>query len=488
MNIVCVYSLSTFSLKKELYSPGDIPFGLSYIATVLKESGHNVHLVVITPRTPLRRKLSSLISQYKPDLYCLTAVSSQIPIIKEVGATIKQLDSSAFIVLGGAHPTLNPDEVIAYPFASAVCIGEGEEAIVELSRQLGSGRHPGGISNLWIKNPYSGHIEKNRIRPFRQGLDDLPFIDREMWEPFISNKKGKIYTILAGRGCPNRCTYCSNHALRKVTTGRYVRFRSPENIIEEIRQLVEWDENAEIIFLETETLGANLKYTYTLLDKLIEFNRGRKKPLEFGTNLALTTQIQGNRELLQAFKDANLKFFRIGLESGSEKIRKEVLNRPRYYNKDLIEFCALCREYDIKYTINLLIGLPGETVADFQDTVEITRQCRPTFGVSVNIFFPYPGTRLFTLCQEKQLLSPEARTTLFERTGTVLNLPGFSPWQIKKEFILFYYKVYRGYKPWPDIAWKTLRYTADAFPAGKRLISEFVHAIGSLLLRKRTEP
>jgi len=482
MKIACVYSLSTFSLKKELYSPGDIPFGLSFIATVLKQAGHDVQLVVVTPRTALKEKFTSLINDFKPDLYCLTAVSSQIPIIRQVGATIKKIDPSSFIVLGGAHPTLNPKEVIAYSFANAVCVGEGEKAVVELARQLGTGRHPGGISNMWIKNPWSGHIEKNATRPFREDLDNLPFIDRDMWEPFISNRKGKIYTILAGRGCPNRCTYCSNHALARVTTGKYVRFRSPENIIEEIKELIAWDENVEIVFLETETLGANLKYTYALLEKLAKFNHTLKKPLKYGTNLALTTQIQENRKLLQAFKEANLDFFRIGLESGSERVRKEVLRRPRYYNKDLIEFCRLCREYDIKYTVNLLIGLPGETVADFQETVDITRQCQPTYGVSVNIFFPYPGTRLFTVCKEQNLLSSEARTTLFERTGTVLTLPGFSPWQIKKEFILFYYKVYHGYKSWPDIAWKTLRYTADAFPSGKRFISGIVHSIGSVFV------
>jgi len=475
MNIVCVYSITTYSLKKELYSPGDIPFGISFVATVLKKAGHNVKLVVITPTTPLHEKLEALIEDFKPRLFCLTAVSSQIPIIKQVGKTIKEIDPSMYVVLGGAHPTLNPAEVINYDFANAVCVGEGERAAVELARQLEFGRDPGGISNLWIKNPYSGHIERNKVRPFRDDLDALPFIDREMWEPFISNKKGKIYTVLAGRGCPNRCTYCSNHALARISSGRYVRFRSPDSIIEEIKQLLEFDPNVEIVFLETETLGANLKYTHHLLERLTEFNRSLKKPLEFGTNVALTTQIQDNRNLLQAFKDANLLFFRIGLESGSEKVRREVLNRPRYYNKDLIEFCRLSREFDVKYTINILIGLPGETLEDFQETIDVTRQCRPTFGVAASIFFPYPGTKLFDVCSEQNLLQSQARTTFFERTSTVLELPGFSPWQVKKELILIYYKVYKGYKPWPDIASKTLRAAVEAFPWIKRFISKVVH-------------
>ncbi len=483
MNIVCVYSLTTYSLKKELYSPGDIPFGISYIATILKQAGHNVKLIVITPTTPLHQELQALIKDFQPDLFCLTAVSTQIPIIKKVGETIRRIDDRGFIILGGAHPTLNPKEVISYNFVDAVCIGEGEKAIIELTRQLEAGSVPAEIPNLWIKNHQTGMIEENSRLPFFTDLDSLPFIDREMWEPFISNKKNVLYTVLAGRGCPNRCTYCSNHALARITNGRYVRFRSPENIIEEIKALIARDSNVETIFLETETLGANLKYTYQLLEELTAFNNSLPKPLKFGTNLALNRQIKNNRRLLQTFKDANLDFFRIGLESGSEKVRREVLRRPKYYNEDLIEFCRLARELGVKYTINLLIGLPGETCADFQETVEVTRKCRPTYGVSVNIFFPYPGTRLFEVCKERNLLSSEFHTAVSERTGTVLNLPGFSPWQIKKEFILFYYKVHKGYKPWSDIAAKTARYAIDAFPPLKRFLSKTVHAFSKISLK-----
>ncbi len=475
MNVLCVYSLTTYSLKKELYSPGDIPFGISYIATVLKQAGHNVKLVVITPTTKLEEKFTNIFKNFPPDLVCLTSVSSQMPLIRKTGDAIRKTAPDTFIIMGGVHPTLNPDDVISTDFVDAVCVGEGEDAVIELSEQLQSGMKPSGIGNLWIKNRSTGEIEKNPQRPFRKDLDSLPFIDREMWEPYISNKKDVLYTVLAGRGCPNRCTYCSNHALARVAKGKYVRFRSPDNIIEEIRQLVEHDPGVETVFFEIETLGASLNYTYELLSKVAEFNRTLEKPLKFGTNLALNAQIKHNERLLKAFKEANLVFFRIGLESGSERIRREVLNRPRYYNHDLIEFCHMARQFDIKYTINILIGLPGETPEDFRETIRVTRKCKPTFGVAVNIFYPYPGTRLHQICAEQNLITEKADKTVSERTGTILYMPYFPPWQIKKEFILFYFKIHRGMKPWSDIAAKTLRYTVDAFPGIKRAISGLVH-------------
>ncbi len=484
MKVLCVYSLTTYSLRKELYSPGDIPFGISYIATVLKRAGHEVRLVVLTPTTKLHQKFSRMFQEFCPDLICITSVSSQLPIIKKAGKALKQAAPHAFIIMGGVHTTLNPDEVINFDFVNAICIGEGEEAVIQLAEQLEKGTYPSDIQNLWIKQPHSDlAIERNPPRPFRKDLDSLPFIDREMWDPFISHKKSMIYTILAGRGCPNRCTYCSNHALARITNGKYVRFRSPENIIEEISQLVLRDPMVETVFFEIETLGANLEYTYELLSKVAQFNRSLKRPLKFGTNLALNAHIKNNTRLLKAFKDANLVFFRIGLESGSERIRRDVLKRPRYCNHDLVEFCRMARKIGIKYTINILIGLPGETPEDFHKTIRVTRACKPTYGISANIFYPYPGTRLHQICLEQQIITEKAANSLFERTDTVLYMPYFPPWQIRKEFILSYYNVFKGRKPWIDIAGKTIRYALDAFPSVKRNISRLVHIPLSLAIR-----
>jgi len=449
----------------------EIPFGISCIATSLKLAGHSVKLMLVTPTTSIYDELKSMIDGLQPGLFCLTAVSTQIPVIKQVGEAIKKIDPSIYIIMGGAHTTLNPDEVIDYNFVDALCIGEGEKAVVKLAGQLEEKATPTRIPNLWIKNRMAGQIERNSIQRFIEDLDSLPFLDRSMWDPLISDRDIARHAVLVGRGCPNRCTYCSNHALARVAKGRYVRFRSTNNIIAELSSLVERYSEMKEVFLEVETVGVNLKYTYQLLSDLASFNKTLQDPLRFGTNIAVTGKIKNNQELLEAFRKANFKYLIIGLESGSERIRNEVLNRPRYSNKDIIEFCRLAREYSIKIKINVLIGLPGETRNDFQETIKCVRSCQPAGGVAPAIFFPYPGTKLYELCREQKLLRPVAKTTIIERTSSVLDLPGFPPWQIKKEQILFYYKVFKGYKPWSDLISHTARNILGMFPRVKRTLS-----------------
>ena len=250
MKIICIYSVEwKVKLGRPLSSLCAIPFGLSVIITVLKRAGHEVSLIVLTPNDHIESSIREHFKGRMPKMLCMTAVSSQYEIIRKAASAAKAFDKGIFTVLGGHHASLAPDEVMKEESFDAVCIGEGEKSVLELASQVKDGLHPRSIPNLWIRDNETGSIEKNPTADFNQNLDGLPFIDRKIWEPWIEEISNEA-TVLVGRGCPNRCTYCCNHKVRRLARGKYVRFRSPENVIGEIERICEEYRGMERIYLE----------------------------------------------------------------------------------------------------------------------------------------------------------------------------------------------------------------------------------------------
>jgi radical SAM superfamily enzyme YgiQ (UPF0313 family) len=92
-----------------------------------------------------------------------------------------------------------------------------------------------------------------------------------------------------------------------------------------------------------------------------------------------------------------------------------------------------------------MVGIVGETLNDFKETIDCCRACQPDY-ISHSIFFPYPGTALYEVCKEKELLHGKIDPRK-ERRRAILGLPGFSQRQIQRQFNRFYYNVYKGYRP-----------------------------------------
>jgi radical SAM superfamily enzyme YgiQ (UPF0313 family) len=433
------------SVDQPLPSGTCIHFGLATIATVLKVAGHNVSLQVFTPKTPLEDTLRTIIEELKPKLFCFTAVSTQFPIVSRIAAQVKKLDPSIYVIVGGAHPSLAPEESLACPDIDGICIGEGETGILVLASQLEAGQQPHMVPNFWLKQLEKGIKEKNSRIPFLDDLDRLPFIDRELWRRWIKQPTHQA-AVLLGRGCPNHCTYCSNHALKRLASGRYVRFRSPNNVLDEIFEIVQ-DPLINHIYLEIETITANLEYCYKLCRKLTAFNHNRQDPIKFSLNCSFTSKLANNSQTVNHFfsalKEANVVTLKLGLESGSERIRNEVLKRPKYSNEEIISFCKQANHYGIGISTYLLIGLPEETPDDFRKTVEVTRECAPEM-TDLSIFYPYPGTALYLKAQKENFFNPSNLDHKHERHFVALNLSGFPKRNILREFILINYKVFRG--------------------------------------------
>jgi radical SAM superfamily enzyme YgiQ (UPF0313 family) len=445
MKILFIYSVeSLLSIEKPLYSQSFIQFGISHISSYLKQFNHDTKLLILSRSfgnknyDTVRKKIEN----FKPEIIGFYSVASQYKFISDISKFIKSNYPEIFLIIGGPHATLNPEEMAKDSF-DAICIGEGERPMLELTKMLEKNEFPSNIKNLWIKK--DSIIEKNQMAPFYEKLDLLPFPDRTMWDAYVDYKPNFLennISVLMGRGCPFSCPYCCNHALRKITNGNYVRFRSPRNIIEEIRLIHEKYPLEKNIYLEVESFNANKEWAIKVCNEIEKYNGSLDTPLSFCVNIRITPN--ANFEpLFEACRRANISYFKIGLESGSERVRKDILKR-NYSNDDVIKTTELAKKYKLNYNFYVMIGIPGETIEDLKETIKICRICQPK-EVEGYIFYPYSGTDLYKLCEKMDLLN-EKMDMGMERTQAIFNLPGFSKKQIQRSYIWFNYNVYKGYK------------------------------------------
>jgi anaerobic magnesium-protoporphyrin IX monomethyl ester cyclase len=426
------------SPRKPLRTWEIIQFGISYISALLKEHGHSTELVVLSRSSSSANNalLTESINRFQPGLICFSSVTTEYPIILEAAKFVKEHFPGIYTAVGGTHVSLNPEGVL--DTFDALCMGEGEYPTLELVGQLESGKTPADIPNFWIK--CSGRVEKNPARPFLQDLDKLPFPDREMWRKWVDESPLSRHTVLLGRGCPFECTYCCNHALKKLSTGKYTRLRSPGNIVSEIELIARDYPGEREVYLEVETIGIDREWVSALCEALSGLNKTLDKPLSFGTNIRISPGLDIDN-MFKAFKKANFRFVNIGLESGSERVRREILNR-NYSNADIIKAVKLAREYGLQVSFLNMLGLPGETLEDFNETIGMNRLCQPDW-MGYSIFYPYPGTELYEQCRLNGFLN-EPMQFDNERVKAAMNLPGFSKKQIESSYIWFEFNVYKG--------------------------------------------
>lgn len=467
MRILFVYSVSqSVTAEKPLTGNDQLQFGISYISAILKAQGHFTHLIILdkTLKDKNKRLLAKAINTFKPGIIAFTAVYSESEFIVAISSWIKSQFPQLFQILGGVHVTLNPSDHLLQTF-DALCIGEGEYPMAELAGMLDKGEKPSGIKNLWIKQ--GNHIEKNVTRKFIDP-DQLPFPDRDLWKNFIVFP-GSAPVILLGRGCPFQCTYCSNHTLRTIAEGKYVRFRNPAEIVAEVQIIA--NQGFKEIYFEIETLGVDIQWLETLCHALHVFNQERTLKISFGSNLRLYPGIDLEK-IFTLLSMAGFSSISIGLESGSDKVRKEILRR-NYTNELVVRASQLARSKGIRLGLYNLIGLPGETFENFCETLAVNQQVQPDWHAT-SIYFPYPGTDLYERAKKMNVL-PEKLTTKRERQFAVMDLPGFSKKQIQKCFDRFHYDVYRKNpeKKWIKLAVYYLQiYTGHDFLS--RLKTSFI--------------
>lgn len=354
------------------------PLGLAYIAAVLLEAGHRVSAVDYNVSGLHVQRVTRLVERDKPHIVGISAHTETYPNALKIAEIIKDINPDVKIVLGGPHPSILPQEVLAEPTVDFIVVGEGEATMLELAEMVQAGTSEfAEIKGLGYKDA-SGTIHINERRPLLDP-DQLPIPVRELFPMEFYQDR---FNVLAARGgCPFKCPFCSASF---IWSGKR-RARSPQNIMQEIRFLME-HHGAEYIFFSDDIFTIDKKWVNEIMDELTNL----PYPLEWGcaTRVDMVTP-----ELLQRMAETGCRAIQYGVESGCQKILDSVKGIKK---EQVLTAVKAATQVGIDIACSFMIPFPEDTVETIRETKEFIRQVAEA-GSKVLLSFtsPYPGTYFY---------------------------------------------------------------------------------------------
>lgn len=324
------------------------------------------------------------------------------------------------VVLGGSHVTFMSEEALQH---ADYCVrGEGEETLIELIEAIESGSEPVGIKGLSYRK--GEEIVHNPDRGLICDLDSLPFPDLSLIK---GSEKIGITPIATSRGCPFDCSFCS------VTRmfGRGYRFRSVDNVIEELKQL-----KAEKVFFYDDNFTANRGHTKELLDKMLSTGAAPKWTAQ------VRAEIARDKELLKLMKRSNCYFVYVGFESVNPETLKEF--DKRQVVEEIVEAIRVMHEHGIMIHGMFVLGAEKDTVQTIQQTVDFALKNKID-TVQIMSLTPLPGTPVFNKMEsEDRLLTRD--WSLYDGHHVVYRPNSMSPYEMQKAMVLASKKFYSVYQ------------------------------------------
>jgi anaerobic magnesium-protoporphyrin IX monomethyl ester cyclase len=398
------------------------PNGVLQLAAILKRDGHEVKLLALR-----RQSLVNELKHWNPGVIAYSAMSPEIPLFRKADALVCTWakDRQVLRVLGGAHATYFP-HILAELGLDAICIGEGDRALPELVRRFAGNESLSGIPNILVPGDNPDAIPKELI----SNLDELPFIDRELYYSVVPHYRMlAMRGFMTGRGCPYECTYCHNHAFKKLFQGcgKIVRRRSVGHVLAEMAEVLSQEPHIRLIRISDDT------FAHTINDWLIEFLDRYKSEI----NLPFYCLMRSNTltdKMAKLLRQAGCISIGMSVESGNERVRNEILRRG-LTDKVVIDSFANARRYGLHTYGNTLLALPDTTFDDDMQSFSFTKRLKmtvPTFG----IFSPYPLTRLTAYAIDIGALP--ANFDFQHYAGRESALQSFSPREKRMQLNLMY--------------------------------------------------
>lgn len=398
-----------------------LPLGVGYLASVLINNDFT-DLTVLDGTFQKWDECLQRVREEKPDILGVSVQTIFADLAFNFAREIKKYRPNTLVVFGGPHPTILPEQTVSQSFVDVVCVGEGEYTMLELAREM----NLKDINGILYRE--DGQILANPPRKLIANLDKLPFPAYNLFNPAYF--KHGWATVLGSRGCPFNCSFCQP-ALSKIFSRR-VRYRSSENIIEEMIELSDKYNVHGFHFID-DTFTVDKKWTTTLCEKLIEENLGFKW-------IASTRSDTVTPELLEIMKKAGCIQVCVGVESGDSIIRNEIYNK-NITVRQIVDCFKWIKAAGMKGYAYLMVGAPGETRKSILRSLELLDVIKPDF-CQATVTTPLLGTNLYSYCQEKGIIQAEKYSDIDYYQGySTIKLDNFTPDQIKKIKASFFLSV-----------------------------------------------
>jgi len=337
---------------------------------------------------------------------------------------------NSYFVWGGIHATLFPESCVNE--VDAVGIGEGEEALLELITKIKKKESYLDTRNFWFN--YNGKIVKNPVRQLFENIDLLPYPDYNLKSQYILNNNnfvnadeffkdnfwqfysGRI-SVFSTRGCPYACTYCSNNVLNELykAKGTIIRKKSVDRVIGEIKVLLKIFPEAKMVFIEDDLFTVRTK------EELINFSKKYKKEINIPFECYFTPHFT-DEETFRLLIDTGLKRVFMGVQTGSERINREIYKR-RFNNNMVLNSSKVINKYQDKLSptnYQFIISNPYETDEDIIATINLIKNIVPPFNAHMNNLVYFPGTEMRAMVEKDKIykdLDKKSSTNIFDDLG-----------------------------------------------------------------------
>ena len=351
--------------------------GAMYISRAVKDAGHQMEALVLPDAQWLKK-----IKEYAPDVIAWSLMTGSHKQIFDVNSILKS-KFDFFSVMGGPHVTCVPD-CVKQKEIDAVCIGEGEGAMVELLNKMQAGEDLRYIPNFVFADPEAPDgMKRNPPRPLVQDLDGLGFPYRELLydaAPVYAQSPRKV--IVTQRGCPMMCSFCFHHAWKRTygaTNKQYVRKRSVSHVIAEVQQIRSKYPLDFVHFLDD---IFNLKDAW-----LEEFAERWPKEVGLPFDCILMANIVKEHQIA-LLRKAGCVYTRIAFEAASDFVRNTVF-RKNTDVQHLRNASRWIKENGIRLGSLNMLGGPGGTIEDDFATIQLNIECGVDHPLA-SIVQPYP--------------------------------------------------------------------------------------------------